>query len=188
MKPGKTKFRGNVLQLAAKRRVRGFTLMESLMALAVASIVITAGVPAMQDFIIRNRMTTEVNTFVASLYLARSEAVKRLNNVRLCPVDSVGKCDPSSNNWEQGWKVYYTDASGNEVALQQNPALPKRFAINGNQSSIVYNPRGQANAGSYLFCDSGKVAQDRKVVLSDDGRTYVVKLASSDCAVASSSG
>jgi type IV fimbrial biogenesis protein FimT len=170
------------------RRDRGFTVMESLVALAVASIVITAALPAMQDFIIRNRMSSEVNTFAASLYLARSEAVKRLDNVRLCPVDPDGDCNPTSKNWEQGWKVYYTDASGGQITLQQNPTLPNRFIINGNQSKIVYNPRGQANAGSYIFCDTGNVAQGRKVVVSDDGRTYIVKVSSSDCEFSNGGG
>ena len=164
------------------RRDRGFTLMESLITLAVASILLTAAVPAMQDFIIRNRMSIEVNTFAASLYLARSEAVKRVQKVSLCPVKSDGDCDPGSKDWQQGWKVYYTDpATSTEVALQQNPALPNRFTIIGSHSNITYNPIGQANAGNYTFCDTGNVAQGRKVVISNDGRMYVVKLNTSDC-------
>jgi len=158
-----------------KLRHEGFTLLEVLTSLAVASILLTAAVPAMQDFIIRNRMSTEVNTFVASLYLARSEAVKRLRNVSLCPVKSDGDCDSSSQDWEQGWKVYYTDpASGSEVVLQQNPALPSRFRIIGNQSGFDYDPTGQlaipTTAGTYIFCDTGGIAQARNVVVSGEGR------------------
>jgi type IV fimbrial biogenesis protein FimT len=158
-----------------KHRYEGFTLLEVLTSLAIASILVTAAVPAMQDFIIRNRMSAEVNTFVASLYLARSESVKRLRNVRLCPVDPDGDCDPSSEDWEQGWKVYYTDpVTGSEIVLQQNPALPSRFRIIGNQSSFAYDPTGQlANAfmnGTYIFCDTGGIAQARNVVVSGEGR------------------
>lgn len=164
------------------RRPRGFTLIEALTTVAIASILLTAAVPSMQDFIIRNRMSTEVNTFVASLYLARSEAVKRLQNVSLCPVESDGACDSASEDWEHGWKVYYTDpVTGSEIILQQNPALPSRFTIIGSHSNITYNTIGQANAGNYVFCDSGNVAQGRKVVISNEGRMYVVKLATSDC-------
>jgi type IV fimbrial biogenesis protein FimT len=157
-----------------KHRHEGFTLLEVLTSLAVASILLTAAVPAMQDFIIRNRMSAEVNTFVASLYLARSEAVKRLRNVSLCPVKSGGACD-NSKEWEQGWKVYYTDpTTGSEIVLQQNPALPGRFKIIGNQSGFGYDPTGQlavaGTAGSYIFCDTGDVAQARIVVVSGEGR------------------
>jgi len=158
-----------------KHRYEGFTLLEVLTSLAIASILVTAAVPAMQDFIIRNRMSTEVNTFVASLYLARSESVKRLRNVSLCPVKPDGDCDPTSQDWEQGWKVYYIDPpSGSEIVLQQNPALPSRFKIVGNQSVFAYDPTGQlASAGmngTYIFCDTGGIAQARKVVVSSAGR------------------
>jgi type IV fimbrial biogenesis protein FimT len=158
-----------------KLRHEGFTLLEVLTSLAVASILLTAAVPAMQDFIIRNRMSTEVNTFVASLYLARSEAVKRLRDVSLCPVESDGDCDSTSQDWEQGWKVYYIDpATSSEVVLQQTPALPSRFRIIGNRSGFGYDPTGQlAGAGmngTYLFCDTGGIAQARKVIVSNEGR------------------
>jgi len=116
-----------------KHRYEGFTLLEVLTSLAIASILVTAAVPAMQDFIIRNRMSTEVNTFVASLYLARSESVKRLRNVSLCPVKPDGDCDPTSQDWEQGWKVYFIDPpSGSESCSKTLPcpAVSRSLAIN----------------------------------------------------------
>ena len=67
----------NILRSMKINQSKGFTLMETLVTLVIASILVTAAVPAMQDFIVRNRMTAEVNTFMASLTLARSEAVKR---------------------------------------------------------------------------------------------------------------
>ena len=173
-------------RVTQSRRPRGFTLIETLTSVAIASILLTAAVPAMQDFITRNRMSTEVNTFVASSYLARSEAVKRLQKVSLCPVDSTGACDPSSEDWEQGWKVYYTDpATGNDVTLQQNPALPSRFKIMGTQSSFAYDPTGQlynpGTNGHYDFCDTGDVAQGRRVTVSQAGRIRVDQLTTIGC-------
>jgi type IV fimbrial biogenesis protein FimT len=193
-----TMFMSAFLRPTAKRRATGFTLMESLMAMAVASIVVTAAVPAMQDFIIRNRMTTEVNAFVASLHLARSEAVKRMQNVRLCPTttDSTGKITGCTGiqQWQVGWMVYAdmdnsdTFSSG-DVILQQNPALPNRYQINGNQSRVIYDATGKTTSdsggvsnGTFLFCDSGGIAQGRKVVVSREGRVRVDHLASGACA------
>lgn len=168
-------------------RYRGFTLIEALTALAVGSILLTAAVPAMQDFIIRNRMSTEVNTFVASLHLARSEAVKRIQNVGLCPTTDFTSC-ADSTEWNIGWLVYanndstpgYDPSAGDEI-LQRNPGLPSRFTINGSQDFITYNPVGQVNAGNYKFCDTGNIAEGRKVEISSEGRAYVVALGISDC-------
>ena len=94
-------------------RGRGFTLMETLITLAVASIILTAAVPAMQDFVVRNRMSTEVNTFIASLYLARNEAVKRSQDVKICPTTDNKNCS-GGNIWGGvdssgtpiGWMVF----------------------------------------------------------------------------------
>ena len=158
-------------------RHKGFTLIEVLTSLAVASILLTAAVPAMQDFIIRNRMSTEVNTFMASVYLARSEAVKRLQDVSLCPTSTGIACD-SSNNWDEGWIVYAdldndnTYSSG-DVVIQQNPKLPARFTNTGNITFITFNPRGSSNAGSFNFTDTGGIANPRCLTVSNAGRSYV---------------
>lgn len=175
------------------RRHRGFSVLEALTGLAVASILITAAVPAMEDFIVRSRMSTEVNTFVASLYLARSEAVKRLQNVGVCPVDPSGNCDPSTTDWEQGWKVYYLDpASGSEKVLQKDPALPDRFRIIGNQNGFKYDPTGKlvvaGTNGTYTFCDTGNVAQARDVVVSSEGRVRTQLNNSVNCTVSGGGG
>jgi type IV fimbrial biogenesis protein FimT len=158
----------------------GFTLVETMTTLAVASILLTATVPPMQDFVIRNRMSTEVNTFLASLYLARSEAVKRLQDVSLCPTTTGISCD-NSNNWDQGWMVYAdvdndnTYSSG-DVVIQQNPRLPDRFKNTGQtgpNANITFNSRGSSNSGSFSFTDTGGVADPRCLTVSSAGRSYV---------------
>jgi len=162
-----------------KHRYEGFTLLEVLTSLAIASILVTAAVPAMQDFIIRNRMSTEVNTFVASLYLARSESVKRLQDVSLCPTTTGTSCD-NVKEWSEGWMVYAdvdnnNSYSAGDVVIQQNPKLPNRFANSGKTTYITFNPRGSSNAGSFSFTDTGGIADPRCITLSSAGRSYVSK-------------
>lgn len=159
------------------RRESGLTLVETMATLAVAAILLTAAVPPMQDFIIRNRMSTEVNTFIASLYLARSEAVKRIQDVSLCPTTDGASCD-STTNWHEGWMVYAdvdddNTYSAGDVIIQQNPKLPDRFTnIPHHVTFITFNSRGSSNADSFAFTDTKGVAQSRCVTLSSVGRTY----------------
>ena len=173
----------NILRSMKINQSKGFTLMETLVTLVIASILVTAAVPAMQDFIVRNRMTAEVNTFMASLNLARSEAVKRLQNVEVCPADSgFTKCI-NSTDWEDGWMVFIDKnndgivTSGSDKILQRDSALPSRFQIIGNQTEFSYAPTGQLyNAGTnghYDFCDTANVAQARRVIVSREGRVRV---------------
>lgn len=178
---------GTIIQFPGRRQQSGFTLVETMITLTIASILLTAAVPSMQDFITRNRMSTEVNTFISSLYLARSEAVKRMQNVGLCPSVDYTSCTNSPDpQWNIGWMVYANkdstsgfDPSAGDEILQRNPSLPSRFMIKGTISFITYNPTGQSNAGNYIFCDTGtgNVAQDRKVTVSSEGRVRVDQLA-----------
>lgn len=186
------------------RRLRGFTLMESLIAVAVASILLTAAVPAMQDFITRNRMSTEVNTLVASLYLARSEAVKRVQDVKVCPTADYQQCTgdtiwggTGSQDADIGWMVFrdINDdgiVNGSDVLLQQNPPLPPRFKITGDTSRphVKFQATGQAgnSNNTFVFCDLGNIAETRKVYLSGEGRVRVESLGSTACPVATSGG
>lgn len=174
-----------------RRRHGGLTLVETMITLAVASILLTAAVPPMQDFITRNRMSTEVNAFMAALYLARSEAVKRVQNVKICPANADFSACTGSTDWEGGWMVFVDAAddgvviSGIDTVLEQNPALPARFQIIGGigRAAAIFRPDGQA-AGSnntFTFCDTGNVANTRKVILSNEGRIRVVQLTAAGC-------
>ena len=176
----------NIPRLMKMKYSRGFTVMETLISLVVASILVTSAVPAMQDFIVRNRMTAEVNTFMASLNLARSEAVKRLQNIEVCPADSGFTMCINSTDWEGGWMVFIDKnkdgnfTSGSDVILQRNPALPSRFTISGDQSAFSYDPTGQlyqaGTNGQYNFCDNDNVAEGRRVIVSREGRVRVNQL------------
>lgn len=169
----------------------GLTLTETMITLAVASILLTAAVPPMQDFITRNRMSTEVNTFIASLHLARSEAVKRMQNIKVCPANPDFTACSGSTDWEGGWMVFLdvnndnSVTSGSDVVLQQSTSLPDRFKITGNQDSFAYNSVGQLYSpgtnGHYDFCDTGNVAQGRRVTVSREGRVMVTQLTTADC-------
>lgn len=159
------------------RRLRlqnGFTLVEAMVTLAVAAILLAWAVPSMQSFISRNQMSTEVNNFMASLYFARSEAVKRLRDVSLCPTTDGTECIVSED-WSQGWMAYADLDNNNtfnsgDIVIQTNPAIP--LSNSGNVTFITFNPRGSSNGGSFSFTDSSGIAGPRCVTLSPAGRAY----------------
>ena len=172
----------------------GLTLTEILITLAVAAILLTVAVPPMQDFIIRNRMSTEVNTFIVSLHLARSEAVKRLQDVKVCPTENYTACT-GNNDWKTGWMVFLdTDDNDSvdlpkDIVLQRNPAQVSRFRIiAGHRTGAVFQPSGQSGGSNntFTFCDLEGVANTRKVYLSNEGRVRVAQIETSGCPVGDS--
>ena len=61
----------------------GFTLIELMVTIALLSILLTLGVPSFHSLIRNMSLTTQANQFVASVQLARSEAVRRNRSVLL---------------------------------------------------------------------------------------------------------
>lgn len=85
----------------------GFTLIELMVTIALLSILLTLGVPSFNSLIRNMNLTTQTNQFVASVQLARSEAVRRNRNVLL----SAQAGNPALH-WEGGWQVW-SDNNGN---------------------------------------------------------------------------
>jgi len=87
----------------------GFTLIELMVTLAVAIILLAAGVPMFSGMAASNRATTQTNTFIAGFKLARSEAVKRGSEVSVCSVADPAVDPPvcgSNTNWRNGLIVF----------------------------------------------------------------------------------
>ena len=69
---------------AAHLRLRGFTLIELMITLAVAVILLVIAVPSFRTMTISNRLTTTANAVVAALNTARMVAIKRNAGTQLC--------------------------------------------------------------------------------------------------------
>jgi type IV fimbrial biogenesis protein FimT len=100
------------------RKQQGLTLIELMVTLAVAIILITVGMPMFTGMAANNRATTQANTFLSALKLARSEAVKRATEVSVCAV-----ADPDANpvicgtsaDWGNGLLVFTDTATAGVV-------------------------------------------------------------------------
>ena len=148
----------------------GFTLIELLITITIAAIVLGIAIPSFSSIIASNRLTTSANELVTALNLARSEAVKRGQDV------VVGK---TVINWEDGWQVFVdidrdTPASDantfnddgdatlceatEDCLLRTYSALPASYTLRGNNNFtnfIRYEGDGTSNnMGSFVICDN----------------------------------
>ena len=134
-------------------KTRGFTLVELLSTLAVAGILLTVGVPSMQDLIRNNRLTAATNLFVSSLNIARSEAIKQGRNASVCVSDTQNSC--SGNNWQDGWLTWVDiNQNGNldfpqEVLRVVEPLANSIQIVTADpvgQASFRIDPQGNVNS------------------------------------------
>ena len=86
------------------KNYNGFTLLELIITVAVISIVMAIAVPSMTAFTKNDRLTTNINTLIGHLALARSEAVKRSQQVAVCISNNTVSC--TGGDWHDGWIVY----------------------------------------------------------------------------------
>jgi type IV fimbrial biogenesis protein FimT len=168
------------------RPFRGFTFVELMIALAVAAILLTAGVPSFRAVILNNRMAVQVNDMLTALSVARSEAVKRGAVVTVCKSANSMSSDPScteTGNWAQGWIVFVdadddgttgTKDSGEEL-LQAYPPLSPGTAAKGNTvaaSFISFDAPGTIYGGvlgEITFCDSRGADHARAIFVAQTG-------------------
>ena len=137
-------------------RVRGVTVVELVVALAVVAILTVIAVPSMRDFINENRSRSTMNQLVADLNFARVEAIKRNARVLICPrVAGASTCATVTTAWINGWLVCYdADADGNCDATAANDPNPMKIAnaihdtmtLTNPATLVRFNPVGSAAA------------------------------------------
>lgn len=169
----------------------GFTLVELLCTLTIAAVVMAYGIPYLTGIIRQNQLTTFANTFVSSLNMARSEAIRRGVHVSVRQVDSNSftKQTPLAN-WEDGWDVFVDnnangkyDASGGDLLIKTFPGLLPHYTIRGNSpfaAKVTFNPSGGSGSGRIVICedsDNDGLAEpytSRLVTLVTTGRIRVM--------------
>jgi type IV fimbrial biogenesis protein FimT len=72
------------LRRSAASRSKGFTLVELMVALAVAAILLGIAVPSFRDMLERNRVAAQSNDLLGGLQATRSEAIRKNATHRFC--------------------------------------------------------------------------------------------------------
>lgn len=161
---------------------RGFTLIEMMVVVALIAIFALIGVPAYRSITTSNRMATEMNAFVGDLQFARSEAIKRGQDVTMCASANGTAClGANTTNWTPGW-IVFADANDNDVVDAGDSILRIHAALQGGDGlasnaggAITFNRQGFTTQGQTLTLNAstGNVALRRCAVLNLVGRARI---------------
>lgn len=134
-------------------RARGFSLIEMMAVLAIATILLGAGVPSFRSLIQNWRITAATNDFLAAILVARSEAMQRGTRVDLVPADG--------RDWKQGW-VVFIDGNGNQLSEPREQVILSHGRVadgilitsnftDSSRKYLSYNGTGRSRTNTSSF-------------------------------------
>ena len=172
------------------RDAEGFSLIELIVTLSVASILMTLAVPSFSSFVKDNRLITQTNDFVTALNFARSEAIKRGDRITVCKSTDQVSCS-GSGSWDQGW-IVFDDVNGDGVVtnpatnvLRVHSSLSGSVSLNGDAGAslddyVSYVASGATQkivggitatqSGLLALCDDRGVSSGKGIQINPSGR------------------
>lgn len=137
----------------------------------VAAVLLGLAVPSFSRIVRSNQIAAQSNELMASLALARSEAMKRAMRVSVCPVDNPN--DPAAvcaANWNAGW-IMFTDDFGvggvrdpADNVIQVFPAVDNGVNVVG-PVSVIFSRIGRSEfSETFTVTKQGCSTNDRRQI------------------------
>lgn len=159
----------------------GFTLVETVVALAVAGVLLSLAIPAFGAMLARHRLATAQLELMAALQHARGLAITSGRRTLLCPTTDGRQC-ADDTHWERGWLIgsYRSDKAN------QLDGPPQR--VNGGHARLIitstagrtrirFQPNGTSGGSTVTFtlCRPGHPEDALVIKVSNMGRVAGAK-------------
>jgi len=164
-------------------KYNGFTIIETLVTLAILLSLISIGVPSLNNFIVYTRVDNEIFTLHRMILITRNTALSSNTKVTLCPLNERGQCE---NSWHQTLSVF-TDINNNKIyepSLDEKMIANKAAIKNGDKLQygktrigLTYAATGHLSGwgqnATFSYCPLNHSDKNRGIVVATSGRAYV---------------
>lgn len=161
------------------RKNTGFTLIETLIVVAILSVVLTVGVPAFTNLIERKSIPKVAQKLEKVLQLARMEATRRGRMVFL---------QSNGGNWSNGIQVFW-DSIGDgfgfvDMRTETVTSNPSEIdiAYTGASGTVFFLPTGQSAGGLFgTFTITGVNSQTNCTATVEVLRSGLIRRTQNQC-------
>jgi type IV fimbrial biogenesis protein FimT len=164
-------------------KLRGFTLVELMVAIAIVGILSSLAVPAFREMVANMNLRSNAESFSLGLQLARSEAVKRNSRTsfsftgaggwEVCA--SVSTATPYACPSASSLQIKDAKEAGQNVVIAPTPATASMSVFTGlgrqytDANSALNNPDGTPQLTTLDFSSTGGTSRTYRVVISSAG-------------------
>lgn len=162
-------------------REKGFSLVELLITLGLATILLSIAAPSFQTISMNSRQTSMVNELVAGIHLARNTAITLNARVAICASSNGQSCEVVG--WNEGWIAFH-DVDNDQVRDADETILDSGSEVDGITidssqfpTAFTFRPNGRVmngstatNTGEFALCDRRGSEHAKVVILDMSGR------------------
>lgn len=150
------------------QRQKAFTLIELMISILVLLVLLAIAVPSFTDLLARNRLSAQANELLSVLQLARSEAIKQNQTMRLCKANAdLDACSAASGSWD-GWILIDTASPATVIRAGR---FDERLIISADFNELRFSGQGLIRSQSNQPLNSGFELCADGAEFSDNGRT-----------------
>lgn len=161
----------------SNNRIGGFTLLELLITLLIASVIASFAIPSIDRLVKNAQRNTAVSDMIALVNLARNSAIMEQTTVTVCPLDENDEC---ASDWSGEITVFRdpgaskTLGDAGQIIRIAAPSQGGQWIANtSSRPYFRFMPTGIANyaIGNMIWCPSnGDMTIARQLVINRGGR------------------
>ena len=171
------------------QQVKGFTILESIIVIAIMTGLLAVSYPYVQNFLYQKQADTLVNKLINIFNMATSYASYTNHELVYCATYDLVNC---SDNWQAGFMLF-VDSNKNlqldkdEVVLTRQEAITHADSLtlraSGSIDYLKFTAGGNLHAlGNFVYCNiGGNLQYSRKIVFNRAGRARVVEYQQLSC-------
>ena len=154
--------------------MRGFSLLEILVALTVSAIAVLLAQPVISTGMLNLQRSTTINGLIRSLHFARRTAAENGRDTIVCSSRDGRRCG-AAEDWSAGWIVH----DGPTGPILYRSRGQAGLSIRSNRTQFVFRPfRGRSTNGTLVICDRRGSSAARAIVVNNIGRPRLADTAS----------